>query len=225
MKNTLPAWTEPTDLEQAKLKILSLGKSLHEHAYLIGKALQWVKAELGHGNFGTWVEDNLWFSERSAQRFMKFAEACARSGMLLDYHPRKNDTVSDLSEQVIPDPERLMKLAHAYEILEQLKNDPGPELVEARAGEQEGARLRAEMVELQQIDLSAVSSPSDLKQIHDRASKLESEAYCLKVKSLYKLGKILNSIPSENLNDFLCLVNLPDVQREELFVERIADLI
>ena len=34
---TLPDWCEPNDLDEAKTEILNLGRSMHEHAYLVGK--------------------------------------------------------------------------------------------------------------------------------------------------------------------------------------------
>ncbi len=45
----LPRWTEPGSLESAKQNIYHLGRSMHEHAFLLGKYLLWVKAEVGHG--------------------------------------------------------------------------------------------------------------------------------------------------------------------------------
>jgi hypothetical protein len=64
----LPAWTEPKDLAGAKAAIISLGRSMHEHAFLIGKTLAWVKGQVGHGHLGAWVAANVWFGHRTAQR-------------------------------------------------------------------------------------------------------------------------------------------------------------
>lgn len=48
----IPGWVQPKDLAGAKGAILSLGRSMHEHAYLIGKTLVWVKTKVGHGRLG-----------------------------------------------------------------------------------------------------------------------------------------------------------------------------
>ena len=52
----LPRWTEPGSLESAIQNIWRLGRSLHEHAYLLGKYLLWVKIKVDHGNFLPWLE-------------------------------------------------------------------------------------------------------------------------------------------------------------------------
>ena len=56
---SLPAWAEPDSLSGAKQAILSLGRTMHEHAYLVGKHLLWVKGEVGHGEFLLWLETNV----------------------------------------------------------------------------------------------------------------------------------------------------------------------
>ncbi|MFB3110866.1 MAG: DUF3102 domain-containing protein [Gemmatimonadales bacterium] len=98
--NTLPDWSEPGSIEGAKEAILSLGYSMCEHAYLIGKHLVWVKAQVGHGDFLPWIGQNLRrFSERTAQNLMAFARQCDGAGVLEDYHPGKNATIADLEEK------------------------------------------------------------------------------------------------------------------------------
>jgi len=43
--------------------------------------------------------------------------------------------------------------------------------------------------------------------------------------ALRVMGKILNSIPQSELNDFLAFVNLPEIYRKKLAAERIAELL
>lgn len=43
---------------------------------------------VGHGNFEEWVEETMWFSTETAQRFMKFAKECDKKSLLLEYQPR-----------------------------------------------------------------------------------------------------------------------------------------
>jgi hypothetical protein len=87
---------------------------------LIGKALIWVKGRLRHGQFGPWVESNLWFSQRTAQRFQGFALECDRASSLLEYQPGKNDMVTDLEvfekpKPVVSPSVRAMRLTMALE--------------------------------------------------------------------------------------------------------------
>jgi hypothetical protein len=94
----LPVWNNPKDLDNAKMRIYRLGVNMHQHAYLVGKDLLWVKEKVGHGNFLDWVDTNVWFGERTAENFMKFADRCDEQNFLIEYHPRKlkSATVADL---------------------------------------------------------------------------------------------------------------------------------
>lgn len=75
--------------------IIALGTSMHEYAYLVGKCLLWVKGKLGHGNFLDWLEQNVWFRERTARYFMAFAVRCDSESALLEYHPGKSAIIAD----------------------------------------------------------------------------------------------------------------------------------
>lgn len=59
------------------------------HAYEAGRRLIWAKASINHGNWGTWLRDNLRISERSAQNYMAVAE-------LLIAHPRLIEPASSM---------------------------------------------------------------------------------------------------------------------------------
>lgn len=100
----IPKFKEPFTLREAEGKIMELGSNMQEHAYLLGKYLSWVKeTELKHGEFEEWVDKKLWFTSRTARRFMFFAEACDEKGELLDrphyyLESGKTDKLSDLAE-------------------------------------------------------------------------------------------------------------------------------
>ena len=96
---SLPAFTAPESLDVAAAAIMALGKNIHEHAYIIGKTLAWVKDEVGHGNFISWVKENVWFAERTARNFMAFAETCDAACAQVEYTPSKTATIA-----VLPDP-------------------------------------------------------------------------------------------------------------------------
>ena len=100
----LPPWTEPPSLDNAAATITQLGRNIHEHAYLIGKTLTWVKAAVGHGNFQPWVRENVWFSQSTAKNFMAFAGACDDAATQLEYHTPKTPAAGVLPPQGDPAP-------------------------------------------------------------------------------------------------------------------------
>jgi len=80
----LPTYQEPANLDDAKTRIIQLGRNMGEHAYIIGKILIWVKSQLEHGEFLKWTEKNVWFVQRTAQRFMGFSAKCDDEQKLLN---------------------------------------------------------------------------------------------------------------------------------------------
>jgi len=80
----LPEIRQPSNLEEAKSMIIQLGRNMGEHAYIIGKILIWVKAQLKHGEFLNYIEENVWFSRMTAHRFMIFTLECDEAHCLLD---------------------------------------------------------------------------------------------------------------------------------------------
>jgi hypothetical protein len=100
--NQLPHWTEPKNVRHAGVQICEWGKNMHEHAYLVGRTLLWVKKEVGHGNFLKWLKDNVWFGNDTARRMMQFAARCDKAGETIEYHPRKNRTVRNLPAKSSP---------------------------------------------------------------------------------------------------------------------------
>lgn len=217
--NKLPIWTEPKTLEHARVTILEFGKSLHEHAYLIGRELLWVKNEVGHGRFGAWLNENVWFNERTARRFIAFADGCDKAGSLLEYHPgAKTDTVSDL----LPDPEHLIRLARAYDMLDEWETKETKE--EPLAQEYES--LRDEVKELQKIDMDGLDA-RELKQLIDRLTVTGNRAVELRIRSERELGKILQS-EKDGGQGIMAIATLqanhPATVRK-LFAERLAELL
>ena len=92
---SLPKWNEPRNLEKARLEILNLGRSMHEHAYLVGRHLIWARDKIGTTEFEAWVESELWFGVRTAERMIAFCKRCEALGALSPYEPSKTgDTVT-----------------------------------------------------------------------------------------------------------------------------------
>jgi N6-adenosine-specific RNA methylase IME4 len=117
----LPSFIEPKNLDEAKLSINQLGRNLHEHAYLVGMNLIWVKKQFKHGEFIPWIENNVWFNRMTACRFMAFAIKCIKQGYLLEYHPNKRDSnvtpcyISGTYQTVIIDPPWPIEKIERYE--------------------------------------------------------------------------------------------------------------
>lgn len=114
VKRGLPAFAEPSDLEQAKTQLWNLGSTMNEHAYIVGKTLRWVKVKVGHGNFGAWLDDNLWYAETTARKFIRFSRTCDNENSLLEYEKAgKTARHADLAPIDIPaDYEDRIQLHH-----------------------------------------------------------------------------------------------------------------
>jgi N6-adenosine-specific RNA methylase IME4 len=81
-KELIPVFRNPSSIDDAENKIISLGSSMGEHAYLMGKYLSYVKENLARGQFDVWVERKLWFSRRTAYHFISFATEADEKGKL-----------------------------------------------------------------------------------------------------------------------------------------------
>jgi hypothetical protein len=126
MMNKLVKFEMPGDIDLAESRTLI--RSYHENGwraaqqqfgyqFLAGVALHRAKAALAHGLFGQWIEENFStgpcpLTERTAQRYMRFAEELIS----------KSDTVSDLTRQPllltngdIPEKEKKIILEAVFE--------------------------------------------------------------------------------------------------------------
>jgi len=64
------------EINEGHVAATSAREAYQQHALAVGKRLLEVKAEVGHGNFTKWVENNSTLDERTAQRYM--AEALGK---------------------------------------------------------------------------------------------------------------------------------------------------
>lgn len=94
-RNKLPEFIEPESVEQAIKRITFLGTSFHEHAYILGKTLQWCYANTPRARqnepagFQWFVHHNFWFSITTAFKMMEYAKRCDHVGELVEYGSRK----------------------------------------------------------------------------------------------------------------------------------------
>ncbi len=86
----LPEYVDPKSEGDALQKIGQLAHTIHEHAYLLGRFLIWLKANgKREGMFEFyWKGDQInLFSYRTGRNLMFFARKCDKAGELLEYHP------------------------------------------------------------------------------------------------------------------------------------------
>lgn len=173
MMNKLVKFEMPGDIDLAESRTLI--RSYHENGwraaqqqfgyqFLAGVALHRAKAALAHGLFGQWIEENFStgpcpLTERTAQRYMRFAEELIS----------KSDTVSDLTRQPllltngdIPEKEKKIILEAVFEFadgrsLTELYRDLGvirpPKKQEYTAPKELSAEEKAKAEEDQAHDL------------------------------------------------------------------------
>ncbi len=63
-----------TELEKIEKEILMLKNQTAEDMIQIGYKLIEVKKKLSHGEWGSWLEDKVSFSQRTANQFMRIAK-------------------------------------------------------------------------------------------------------------------------------------------------------
>src|SRR5262245_7085361 len=98
----LPKFNPPASVAAARTHILGLARSLHEHAYLLGRYLSWVRQQVGRGKFTRWIEANVWFSYDTAARMMGFAKRCdSGTGRLLAYQPGKDQRLRTVRSRAL----------------------------------------------------------------------------------------------------------------------------
>lgn len=66
--------TDEEFLDQAEVEIRRAGKTMVSEIVAIGSKLAEIKARVGHGRYGQFIRDRLWFSERTAQQFVQSYE-------------------------------------------------------------------------------------------------------------------------------------------------------
>ncbi len=96
----LPDFREPKTLNEARSNIEDLGSNMAEHAYLVGCNLAWVKQQLEHGEFIPWIENNVWFGQTTAGRFIKYTKHCNLANSLMKYPIEANCAKSTISPEL-----------------------------------------------------------------------------------------------------------------------------
>ena len=76
--------TLPVIIGEIKIIEQNVAKTAMEGAVQIGQRLQEAKEQVGHGNFDTWCQENLNYSRRTAENFMRISrEYGGENGLLM----------------------------------------------------------------------------------------------------------------------------------------------
>ena len=75
-------------------RLIGLGRRCVDYAIGIGEDLIKAQVLVGHGNFLKWVKDNCGFTDKTAERYMKFAKNKAK---LMAMEGVKFETISNLT--------------------------------------------------------------------------------------------------------------------------------
>ena len=87
------------NLERATAKILMLKEQTSQNIIVIGKTLIEVKENIGHGNFGSYLEKQVEFSHYTANRFMKIASEFSNSTAMCNLNSTKLFLLAGLDEE------------------------------------------------------------------------------------------------------------------------------
>jgi hypothetical protein len=130
--------------------LIGLGRRCVDYAISIGEDLIKAKVLVGHGNFLKWVKDNCGFADKTAERYMKFAENKAK---LIAMEKIKFETISNLTlnaaERLIDGSQRL-NASDTYDKVEKrlIKKLMDLDLEAAEAAMKETNKKLREAVEL-----------------------------------------------------------------------------
>jgi hypothetical protein len=86
--------------EEHRLAVQHAGNAI-EHALACGRMLLEAKAKVGHGKWTQWLQDNVAFSERSAQAYMRIASNPQRSADLGSIQSALTSLAKPLAKNVL----------------------------------------------------------------------------------------------------------------------------
>lgn len=100
--------TLPVIIGEIKIIEQNVAKTAMEGAIQIGQRLQEAKGQVEHGSFDTWCQENLNYSRRTAERFMKIAsEYGGENGLLANATTLSHLSISNaLSLLKVPEEDR-----------------------------------------------------------------------------------------------------------------------
>lgn len=175
------------DIETITGEILDAKRAGGEAILTIGRCLIEAKDMLSHGEWRSWLEERVEFSERSAQRFMRLAREWSNPTALSDLGATKALTLLALPPE---EREQFMEENNVIDMSARQLEQAIKERDEARAAAEHAAadqraaeQARDKMAEDMRLLNAAMASAQDAKELAEQESaRLEAELADLKAR-------------------------------------------
>ena len=162
--------TLPVIISEIKIIEQHVTKTAIEGAIQIGERLQEAKQLAGHGNFGQWCQENLNYSQDTAQKFMKLArEYGGKNNVLANTAMSRNFSISNaLSLLKVPEEDR-EKFAEEHQVEDMTNKELEEEI--RRLNEEKASRERT----IQVLDNSLQDEAEKLLQAQHEIEDLKRQ--------------------------------------------------
>lgn len=160
--------TLPVIISEIKIIEQHVSKTAMEGAIQIGQRLQEAKEQVGHGNFETWCQENLNYTRRTAENFMRISrEYGGENGLLANAKISSHFSISNaLSLLKVPEEDR-EKFVEEHPVEDMTNKDLEEEI---RKLKEEKATLEEEVANV----------AKDRSEIHGQLAEAEAEVQRLK---------------------------------------------
>lgn len=166
----------PRDIETITGELLRLKQNLAHNIIDIGRRLNEAKAVLPHGEWLPWLEDQVHFSEKSAQNYMRVAREFPNPQLVADLGVRKALALLELppfererfveENNVIDMTSR--ELEKAIRERDEARMEAEAALADAKTAEESRAKMAADMEALENIHRSALEGEARARQELER---------------------------------------------------------
>ena len=166
----------PRDIETITGELLRLKQNLAHNIIDIGRRLNEAKAVLPHGEWLPWLEDQVHFSEKSAQNYMRVAREFPNPQLVADLGVRKALALLELppfererfveENNVIDMTSR--ELEKAIRERDEARRAAETALADAKTAEESRAKMAADMEALENIHRSALEGKERARQELER---------------------------------------------------------
>ena len=184
---TMAPPTEGRTIEVITGEILDAKRAGGEAILTIGRCLIEAKEMLSHGEWRSWLEEQVEFSERSAQRFMKLAREWSNPTALSDLGATKALALLALPpeerEQFMEDHKVIDMSARQLEQAIKERDEARAAAERAAADQRTAEQARDKMAEdMRLLNASLAGAQEDRKQAMENVARLEAELADLKAR-------------------------------------------
>lgn len=174
--------TLPVIIGEIKIIEQNVAKTAMEGAIQIGQRLQEAKAQIGHGGFDTWCKENLNYTRRTAENFMRIArEYGGENGLLAKTKMSSHFSISNaLSLLKVPEEDR-EKFVEEHEV-EDMTN-------------------KALEAEIRRLKEAKEASEADMDRILDEKKDMAIQIETMKARMRSLEDRLENAEPSENTKE------------------------